>query len=171
MALASTGVHVVDGAPQSGCVPRVSPAASCLSGRLSRSAAASDPGCFQIIASAQGPGACEILYAPFKSGVCFPRPSGSPQIKPCQPSKPNVLGDHLPGAGLLGLGALYGAQIPTSLGRTSVIVIILPFVDIGLDYTTCPPHLLNLFWFLLYIFHCRRSFVLVLWSVSSIVAL
>ena len=83
MALASTGVHVVDGAPQSGCVPRVSPAASCLSGRLSRSAAASDPGCFQIIASAQGPGACEILYAPFKSGVCFPRPSGSPQIKPC----------------------------------------------------------------------------------------
>ena len=78
MALASTGVHVVDGAPQSGCVPRVSPAAPCLSGRLSKIS------CFQIIASAQGPGACEILYAPFKSGVCFPQPSDSPKIKLCR---------------------------------------------------------------------------------------
>ena len=136
-----------------------------------RSTAGSDPGSFQIIASALGPGACEILYAPFKSEVYFPWPSGSSKIKACQPSKPNVLVDHLPGAGLLGWGALYGAQIPTSLGRTSVIIIILPFVDIGIDYTTCPPLLLILFWFLLYIFRCRRSFVLVLWSVSSVVAL
>ena len=74
MALASTSVHVVDGALQmaasSVCVPRVS-------------SAASDPGSFQIIASALGPEACEILYAPFKHGLCFPQPSGSPKLKPC----------------------------------------------------------------------------------------
>lgn len=56
MALASTSVHVVDGAPQmaasSVCVPRVSSAASCPSGGSPRAAAASDPGSFQIIASA-----------------------------------------------------------------------------------------------------------------------
>ena len=53
-------------------------------GGYPRPAAASDPGSIQIIASAPDPGACEILYAAFKSGVYFPRPSGSPKIKPCR---------------------------------------------------------------------------------------
>ena len=158
-------------AASSVCVPRVSPAASCLSGRLSKISSCLWPRLLSNYCFSPGSWSMWDFVCPFKSGVYFPWPSDSPQIKPCQPSKANVLGDHLPGAGLLSWGALYGAQIPTSLGRTSVIVIILPFVDIGLDYTTCPPHLLILFWFLLYIFHCRRSFVLVLWSVSSIVAL
>ena len=60
-----------------------------------RPAAASDPGSIQIIASALGPGACEMLYAPFNSGVYFLQPSGPPKSNSCWPSKPNILGDHL----------------------------------------------------------------------------
>ena len=33
----------------------------------------------------------EILCAPFKNGVYFPQPYGSPESKFCWPSKPNVL--------------------------------------------------------------------------------
>ena len=67
----------------------------------------------------------------------------------------------------MGLRPLY------SLGRTSLIVIILPFVvrlpgGIGLDYTVSPP-LLLVSWFLHFIFSCRRSFLLVFMSFSSIV--
>ena len=74
MAFASTSVLMVEQAPQNGChqclcpqselqSPPVSPGAS------PTSAGGSDPGSFQITASALGPGVCEILCSHFKSGV------------------------------------------------------------------------------------------------------
>ena len=76
---------------------------------------------------------------------------------------PNVLGAHLLSEGPLGLGAWCGAQAPRSW-RTSVIVIILPFVvhpprGMGPDYTTSPSLLPVSLWFLLYIFSRRRPFL------------
>ena len=181
MALASTSVLVVGWAPQNGCCqhlcpqsePQLPPASPGGSPRL---ASGSDSGSFQITASALGPGACEILCAPFKSGVYFPQPSSSPESKLCWPSKPNVLGAHLPGAGLPGWGAQCGAQTLCSLGRTSAIVIIFCCVGhlpggMGLDCTTSPLLLPVSLWFLFYIFSCRRSFLLVFRSFSLIVAL
>ena len=133
MALASTSFHVVDPAPQNGfhqCLyPQGElqlPPASL--GASPRSASGSDPGSFQITASALGLGACEILCAPFKNGISFLQPSGSPEISPDGLSKPNVLGVHLPSAGPLGWGAQCEAQSPRSLGTTSAVVIIFPFV-------------------------------------------
>ena len=69
-----------------------------------------------------------------------------------------------------------GAQSSYSLGRTSVILIILLFVghsprDMGLNYAISPPLLPISLWFLFYIFSCRRSFLLVFQSFSSIIAL
>ena len=72
--LARNGVQVADKAPQNDChqclhpqgelqLPPASPADS------PGSAGGSEPGSFQITSSALGPRACEILCAPFKSGV------------------------------------------------------------------------------------------------------
>ena len=92
------------------------------------SAPGSDPSSFQMTTSALGSRTCEILCEPFKSGVCFPQPSGSPESKPRWPSKPNILGAHLPGAGPLGQGTQCGAWTPHSLRRDFAIVIIPLFV-------------------------------------------
>ena len=84
MALVSHGALVVEWAPYKGChqclcphselqLPPASPR------DLSRSAGRSDPGSFQIAASALGPGACEILCTPFTSGLSI---SHSPLVDP-----------------------------------------------------------------------------------------
>ena len=82
---------------------------------------------------------------PFKSGVSV---SYSP---PCLPYasplafKAGILGTCLPSVGPPGWGVWCGAWIPNSLGRTSAIVIMLPFVgylpkDVCLDsHVTAPP--------------------------------
>ena len=51
--------------------PGSTPIASASSGDSPRSASGSDPGSFQTTASALGPGVCEILWVPFKSGVAI----------------------------------------------------------------------------------------------------
>ena len=116
---------------------------------------------------------CEILYVPFKSGVCFPQPYWSPESKPHW-LKPNVLRAHSPSAGPSGW---HPKQVWTLylLGRTSAIVIILSSVsrlpaDVGLDYTMTPP-LLPISLCLLYIFSCRRSSLLIFRLFSLTVAL
>ena len=139
------------------------PFGSCLSGSLSK-ISESDPGSFQITDPALGLRACVILHVPLKSRV-----SGSPLSKSHWSSKPDILGACLPGAGPLGLGIL----IP--FGRTSAIVIILPFVGhlprgVGLDQTASLLPLPMPLWFLLYIFSCRKSFLLVFRLFSLIVA-
>ena len=60
---------------------------------------------------------------------------------------------------------------PFSLGRTSAIVINLPFVGhlprgLGLDYNVPSPLLPSSFWFLLYLLSCGKSFLLVFRSFS-----
>ena len=88
VAPASTSVHVVERAPPNGCLqclcphgesqmppnpPRGSP----------RSACGSDPGSFQITASALGSGVCAILCVPFKSGVSVSHsPLALPEVNP-----------------------------------------------------------------------------------------
>ena len=104
------------------------PVASCLSGRLSKISSGCDPSFFQIIASVLGLGVCEILCVPLRVECLFPSALWLSQNKPHLPSKPNVLGAHLPGAGPPGWGAQCGAQTPHSLRRSSVIVIILLIV-------------------------------------------
>lgn len=61
-------------------------------------------------ASALAPWACEILCASFKEKrLLFPTASECPECSPHWPSKSNVLGIHLPGAGPLEWGSQYGA--------------------------------------------------------------
>ena len=140
-------------------MPPVSPG-GCSSG--------SNPGFFQITASALCLRAGGILCTPFKSEVSV---SNSPLTKPCWSSKPDILGAHLPSG-----GAQCGARTPHFSGRISAILIILPFVDhpprgLGLDRTASLPLLPVLLCFLLYNFSFSRSFLLVFRSFSSIVAL
>ena len=74
MALTSTSVLMVEQDCQNGDCQRLCPQdelqlpPASLGGSL-RSAGGCDPGFFQITASAMGPGMCEILCAPCKSGV------------------------------------------------------------------------------------------------------
>ena len=110
----------------------------------------------------------------FESGVSFLQSSSSPVYKPHWLSKPDVLGTHLPSAGPPGWGAQYGSQTLHSLGRTSAIVIILPFVGrlpggVGIDYTAF--HLSAHLIVVLYIFSCGKAFLLVFGSFSLIVVL
>lgn len=112
-----------------------------------------------------------FLCASFKSEVC-----GTPMAKPSWPSKPNALGVHLSSAGLPGWRTWREAKTPCSLGRNSVIVIILPFwaSHLGMRvltwYASLP--LIPMSWqSLLYIFSYGRWSLLVFRLFSSIVAL
>jgi len=102
------------------------------------------------------------LAITFKSRIYFPQLLGL--LKVDLAFKARCSGAHLPGARLLSWGAWGGLQTPYSLGRTSAIVIVLTFAVfplrvVGLDYTVPPPLLPVSLWFLLYIFSCRRSFL------------
>lgn len=101
----------------------------------------------------------------------FPSAIWLSENKPQSASKPNILDAHLPSAGPLDWGSQCGAQIPSSLARTSAVVIRLLFLGrplggIGLDYTASVLLLPGSLLFLLYIFSCR-SFLLVSWSLIS----
>ena len=114
-----------------------------------------------------GPGVCEILCAPFKNGVYlgwilyFPQPSESPESKLCWFRSQMFLGLIFSGAGPPGWGAQCETHIPFSLRRTSAILVILLFIDhLPGSLLPCNSILLTcLVWFLLYIFHCRRTFL------------
>lgn len=93
------------------------------------SARESDSSFFQITASALSPGVYEILCAPFNSGISISHSPDSPENKPHWPSKQKILGAHLPSEEPRGWGAQWGACTPSSLGRTSTIVITLPLVS------------------------------------------
>ena len=91
-----------------------------------RSANGSDPGSFQITASVLCLGALEILHVPFKSGISIPY---SPQFSRMQALL--AFKARCPGLSFLvqnlDWGAQCGAWTPCFWGRTSAIVIILPF--------------------------------------------
>lgn len=142
-------------------------------GGSARSTSDSDPGSFQITASALG---LEILHVPFKWIHCFLQTFNSPKCLPHWPSKSDLLEDAcLPGAGSLARGAQYGPQTCHSLAGLSAVVIILSFVgclprDVNIDSATSLL-LLSVLLLLLYIFGCRIYFLLAFRPFSSIVAL
>ena len=77
MAPAGTSVHVVEQAPHNGCCqglcPQGEPQLPLASLRgLPRSAGGSDPGWFQITASALGPGAVRFGVCSVRVGSLFP---------------------------------------------------------------------------------------------------
>ena len=167
--LANNSVYKIEQAPQNDCHQCLCPQGECQLppaslGDSSRSAGGSDPGSFQITVSALVSGVCEILCVPLRVESLFPTALGSPEGKPCWPSKPNVLVARLPSAGCQGWGAPCGVQTPCSLGRISAVVILLLYVGcppggLGLEYTATLPLLLILLWFFLYIFSCRSFLV------------
>ena len=62
----------------------------------------SDPGFLQAVEL----GACEIFLVPFRSRVMVSyHLLGCPECMPHWPSKPDILGVHLPGGGPLSWGA------------------------------------------------------------------
>ena len=128
-----------------------------------KSASGSDPSCIQITVSLLGLGACEILYEPFKSRICFLQLSGFPICKSHWPSKPDVLEACLQDAGPQDWGAHCWVQTLFSLERTSSIIIILLFVGrqprgVNLDYMMSPPLLPFFLWFLLFNFSYGKIF-------------
>ena len=75
------------------CVPRVS--CSCplpLLGDCPRPAGRSSSASYQITAFTLSPSACEILCTPFTSEMSLSLSFGTPEIKPCWPSKLNAVG-------------------------------------------------------------------------------
>ena len=88
MVLASSSVQVVEQVPQNGCLHCLCPQGElqlplASLGDLPRSVGRSDPGFFQITASALGPIAYEILCSPFKSGVSVSySPLALPKVSP-----------------------------------------------------------------------------------------
>ena len=79
----------------------------------------------------------------------FPQSSRSPKSKPRLPSKPNILGIHLPSEGALYWGAWCGPRMPCFLEGTCAIVIILLHVghkpggmslDLSASLTILPAH-------------------------------
>ena len=97
--------------------PGGAPAASWLSGRLSKISRWVSPSSFQITTSVQDIGACEILCAPFKNRVYFPWRSEPPKSEPSWSSKPNLLVAFPPSIRPLGWGTQCGVQTPWSLRR------------------------------------------------------
>ena len=129
-----------------------------------RSAVESDSGSFQITASALGPRACEIFCAPFRSGVCFPQPTGSLRSKSHWPSRQKNSAVFSSQSRASGLGSLMWVSDPFFLGKnvcncnySPCLCIVVP--DMGCESTCTLPILPVLLWFLHYIFSCRRSFL------------
>ena len=142
-------------------------------GCFPRSASGSNPGSFQITASALGLGVCEILHMPFKSRV-----SVSYNLIALHGCKPPLAfkASHSGGSSSQCRTPWAGVLTPCFLGRTSAVLIILSFVNrlprsVGLDYTLSLPLLPIQVWFLHYIFSCGKSFLLVFRLFSQIVAL
>ena len=165
MTLASTSVHVVEGAPINGCCqclcPRGAAVASCLSGSLSKISVGSDPGSFQITASALGPGARGILCVPFKSGVFISHcPLGLPK-EALLAFKAKYSGGSSSLSRTPGLGRPMLGLDPLFLRKNLCNILLFmrhPPGGVGLDYMAPPNPPISL-WFLLCIFSCRRSFL------------
>lgn len=93
-----------------------------------RSATRSNPGPFQIAASALGPRTCEILHMSFKSGAYLPHsPLALPKLNTTSLQSQTFWGLSCITESL-GSGARCVAWTCHSLGRTSAIVLILIFV-------------------------------------------
>ena len=152
MALASTSVHVIEWGPPNGSHQCLCPQGelqllSDSLGDCPRLAGRSDPGSFQITASALGHRACETLCVPFKSWVSISySPVGLPKVNPTGFQSQMLWGfTCLVQDSWAGQKSQCGPQTSHSFGRTSAVVIIHLFVDhlpgdnMGLDCIPTPP--------------------------------
>lgn len=151
MVLASTSVRVVEWAPHNGFCQSLCPQGDlqlppAFLGDCLRSTGWSDPGSYQMTASAWGPGMCEILCAAFNIEVSIPPPfSGTPRSKCSQISEPNDLGDF--------------SLLSENLCNCDYSLICgSPTLGYGTWLYHDLPLLLVLLWFPLYVFSCKRSF-------------
>ena len=146
------------------CSPKWLPPVSMFPGELQlppvcpggprRSAVESDSGSFQITASALGPRACEILCAPFRSGVCFPQPSGSLRSKSHWPLRQKYSAVFSSQSRTSGLGSLMWVSDPFFLGENVCDCnhspcLCMVFPDMGCESTCTLPILPVLLCFLL----------------------
>ena len=145
----STSVLVVGCTPQNGCCQCL-----CLQGKFQlhsgsaggspRSASVFDPDSFQITASALSFQA-SLLCVPFKSGISVSHsPLGLPKASSFSLQSQTFLGLVFSTSSAPRLGSPMRIWTSCFLGRTSVIVIILPFVGCiprgrGPTYTASPP--------------------------------
>ena len=95
-----------------------------------------------------GLSAGEILFAPFKDGVCFSQSCGSPVIRSCWPSKSDSLGIPSPFVGSPVWEACYGAQNLHNSGRTSAVQLFLSLcvahlAGVEVEFTVIAPLLLS----------------------------
>ena len=163
---------MVEQAPQKGChqclysqgESQLPPASL---GGSPRSASGSDPGCFQITASVLGLRAYEVLYVPFKSGVSGSyRPSTllytSPVGLQSQAFWNLVLSVQDPQAWKpdVGLRPLTPWGEPLRLWLSSHLWVVSGWW-VDLDCTASSSLLFISLWVFLYIFSCRKSFLLV----------
>lgn len=166
-ALARSSVFVVEQAPQNGYCQHLCPSGESrwpyvFSRRLLQDQQVGlIQTTFKLLSWLWVPECVKVCTGALRVESLFPTASGSPMLKSHWLSKPEIPGAHIPGAGALDWGARCGAQTPCSLGRTSAILIILPFVghlpqDGGPDISL--PLLPISFWLLLYIFTCEIFF-------------
>ena len=108
---------------------------------------------------------------PFRADLYFPQPSCSPKSKPTSLQRQTfwelIFQVQNPQAGEPDVGL---RLIASSFAVVIILVCGLPTQWYGLDYTASLLLLPVSLGLLLYIFSCRRSFLLAFWSFSSIVA-
>ena len=145
-----------------------------LSGRLSKISKWGWPKLFSNDYLCAGTRECMRFCTHLLRAAYFLQPSGSPESNSCwhqnQMFWELVFPRQWPA-----LGSMMRAQTPCSLGRTSAIVINLPFVHhpprgMGLDYIAALLLLAVSLWFLPCILSCK-SFLLDFWFLSFIIAL
>ena len=129
-----------------------------------RTTGRSGPGSCHLIAFALATSVYEILCAPFKSEVSIsPTPVGFPKLAPLA-FKAKCSGVSFSQCRTPRLGSLMWGSELSLLWENLCNITILQFVgclprDMGFDYIASPPLLLVSFWFLLYVFSYRRSFL------------
>ena len=132
MALGSANIHAVEAAPGSAATAPVSPGcapvASCLSGRLSKVSRWSDPGSFQMTASALGFHVCESCVCPLGAKSPFPRVLWASRLyNALLAVEDRGSGGSSSHSKPQGCGACCGTQTPSLLRGTSAVAIIFSF--------------------------------------------
>lgn len=131
--------------PPSFISPGEVPTASCFSGRLSKISTCIWPRLLSNYYLWAGTWSVwDFEHALSEQNLCFLQPSGSPVCKPHWPSKPDLIGTHLPRAVPLGWGAWCVAQTPAPWWEALQLWLCScrPSTSVYLDYTMFPVLLL-----------------------------
>ena len=166
MAPACTSVHEVEETPKYGChqclclLGELHPLPASL-GDAPKQAGRSGLGSYKITAIALGPGACEILFVPFKSEVStFLSCVRLPKVNPTG-IQSQILWEFVSLVQDPGLRTVITVGVPLQCNYSSVLG--QPPGGMGLDYITNLPLLPVFLWFLLCVFVLEDLF----WSFLS----